>query len=359
MMTFYKKIAIIGPYPPPYGGISVHIQRVLEHAKAKNVSVDFFNETSGSICQQRYLKFYGKWNKLFALLKLLIYPYRLIHHHSPDSIMRLILMSYGMLGKRVYLHIHGASLKDALAKGDFMSYLLAKMMKHVHVLADNPEIAEIARKYHAKSVAMIDAFIPPVYEEKIFRDFQEKLTLQRADYDLIVSMIGWFTVYNHQDLYGFDLLAEAVGILKQKYKIVIVVSVNGIVAQEVYDSFIEKLNHDDLKRNFVLLDEEMPEIWPIYLISDVFVRPTNTDGNALSIKEALWVGTPALASDCVERPPQTIMFKNRDAIDLAQKIEEQIVNCHSLKSVEEKIRIFQTKEFHNLLFEEIYHDTVG
>jgi hypothetical protein len=25
------KIAIIGPYPPPYGGISVHIQRVRTH----------------------------------------------------------------------------------------------------------------------------------------------------------------------------------------------------------------------------------------------------------------------------------------------------------------------------------------
>lgn len=36
------------------------------------------------------------------------------------------------------------------------------------------------------------------------------------------------------------------------------------------------------------------EYWKI---SDVFIRPTTTDIEGISVKEALWVNTPAIASD--------------------------------------------------------------
>ena len=38
------KINIIGPFPPPYGGISVHIKRMMLYLITNNVEVTIYNE---------------------------------------------------------------------------------------------------------------------------------------------------------------------------------------------------------------------------------------------------------------------------------------------------------------------------
>ena len=59
------------------------------------------------------------------------------------------------------------------------------------------------------------------------------------------------------------------------------------------------------------------EYWKI---SDVFIRPTTTDIEGISVKEALWVNTPAIASDVCERPAGTLLFENRNYLDLKDKV---------------------------------------
>jgi glycosyltransferase involved in cell wall biosynthesis len=59
---------------------------------------------------------------------------------------------------------------------------------------------------------------------------------------------------------------------------------------------------------------------PVLAEADVFVRPTNTDGDANSVREALYLGVPAVASDVVERPAGTILFRTRDLDDLEAKV---------------------------------------
>lgn len=56
--------------------------------------------------------------------------------------------------------------------------------------------------------------------------------------------------------------------------------------------------------------------------SDLFVRPTLADGDALSVREALALGVPVVASDAGHRPPGTVLFARGDAAGLARRIEE-------------------------------------
>jgi len=58
--------------------------------------------------------------------------------------------------------------------------------------------------------------------------------------------------------------------------------------------------------------------------SDIVLRPTNTDGDALTIREALYLNKTIIASDVVNRPSGTILFKSRDTNDLKMKIIESI-----------------------------------
>jgi glycosyltransferase involved in cell wall biosynthesis len=66
--------------------------------------------------------------------------------------------------------------------------------------------------------------------------------------------------------------------------------------------------------------------YPILRFADIFLRPTNTDGDAISVREALYLGVPVVASDVVERPHETLIFKNRNIDDLEEKVRTVIEN---------------------------------
>jgi glycosyltransferase involved in cell wall biosynthesis len=59
---------------------------------------------------------------------------------------------------------------------------------------------------------------------------------------------------------------------------------------------------------------------PVIEASTLFVRPTNTDGDASSIREALYLGVPAVVSDAVERPEGSVLFRSRDMRDFEAKV---------------------------------------
>ncbi|GAB4224278.1 MAG: hypothetical protein Kow0062_25750 [Acidobacteriota bacterium] len=53
---------------------------------------------------------------------------------------------------------------------------------------------------------------------------------------------------------------------------------------------------------------------------DVLVRPTLADGDAVSIREALALGLGVVASDVVQRPPETWTYRVNDGDDLVRKV---------------------------------------
>jgi glycosyltransferase involved in cell wall biosynthesis len=60
--------------------------------------------------------------------------------------------------------------------------------------------------------------------------------------------------------------------------------------------------------------------------ADLFVRPTRVDGDALSVREALALGVPVVASDAGFRPPGTLRFPRGDAGALAERIEQALAS---------------------------------
>jgi glycosyltransferase involved in cell wall biosynthesis len=54
--------------------------------------------------------------------------------------------------------------------------------------------------------------------------------------------------------------------------------------------------------------------------ADLFVRPTRADGDAVSVREALALGRPVVASAVGERPTGTLLFPAGDAGACAEKI---------------------------------------
>jgi len=351
------EIAIIGPYPPPYGGISVHIQRVLDYLDELKNNYDFYleNRVKGNFNVPPHNKFYGL-DKIKYLFQLLFKDYFLIHHHSPDWKTRVLLSFYGMLGKSVYLHIHGASLRDTIEKGGIKSFLTKKFLKFVNIIADNSDIAQLAQKYRPKSVVVIDAFLPPLFREDIFERFIAEYgrVLQNKDY--VISMVGWFNYYGGEDLYGFDIALKALQKFKKEVEknVLLLASINGVRSEDLHEKVKKYISNNNLNKNVFFIYEELPEIWPIYLVSDVFIRPTCSDGSALSVEEALWFETPVIASNAVPRPKGVYLFQNRSADDLYENLRKLYFSRYGYRDVKEKIDRVKNKKFTYELFSKIY-----
>jgi hypothetical protein len=56
--------------------------------------------------------------------------------------------------------------------------------------------------------------------------------------------------------------------------------------------------------------------------SDLFLRATNTDGDATSLREALALDVPVAASDASPRPEGVVLFRKRDTRDMRRAVAE-------------------------------------
>jgi glycosyltransferase involved in cell wall biosynthesis len=60
--------------------------------------------------------------------------------------------------------------------------------------------------------------------------------------------------------------------------------------------------------------------------ADLFVRPSRADGDALSVREAIALGRPVVASAVGQRPPEALLFPAGDAAACAEKIFHALGN---------------------------------
>ncbi|HVE82659.1 MAG TPA: glycosyltransferase [Myxococcales bacterium] len=84
--------------------------------------------------------------------------------------------------------------------------------------------------------------------------------------------------------------------------------------------------------------------------ASAFVRPTTVDGDAITVREALALGTPCVASDASARPEGTLVFRAGDAGDLADKLYQ------AFQGPRRVVRGPDAAEFLLQLYEEIMRD---
>jgi glycosyltransferase involved in cell wall biosynthesis len=61
-------------------------------------------------------------------------------------------------------------------------------------------------------------------------------------------------------------------------------------------------------------------MWPVIKRASVFLRPTTSDGDSISLREALHFNVPVVASDAAPRPAGSILFASRDQAEFNSAI---------------------------------------
>jgi len=275
-----KSILIIGKIPPPIGGVTIHTYRLYINLKTKYKNVKLISPKPMNLFKILLFSFFYKniiiESKAFAKKSILFY---------------LILKK--IFGKNIITVFH--SLRD-----DPVKY--KKVLKYSdHIISVNNEIKKRLNNVGVNSnISVFSPFIPPTKEEKkFFKPFK----YEKSPNEIIIVFNAFKIIFeNNKDLYGLDTIIEffsEISKKSKKYTLFLCIPQFDEKSRLYLNRLLGKysLEMDNIKLwtdNYSLID--------IFKISDYFIRPTLSDGDALSIREANFFGVETIASDCVKRP---------------------------------------------------------
>jgi len=333
------KISLRGPYPPPYGGISIYVQRLERRLREKKIGCVVY-DTSG--LKKNYKDIDIKRGR-GLLLKFLFAPDENIIHiqcSGYDSkmligIMALALLRKALFQKKEIMITYHSWRKEICSMNSLEKLLMRSVSTFVECfIAVGPHIKKklINLGINPKNIEVIPAFITPSVKEEDIKEIPDDIWSFIDSHNPIISANAFkICFHNNQDLYGLDMCIDLSTTLKKDYpQLGFIFCLPAIGDYEYFNKMKQKIKEKGIEANF-LFQTKPCQMYPLIMKSNVFVRPTNTDGDSVSLRESLHFNVPALASDVCLRPEGTILFRNRDIKDFAAKMKEVLDNYDQYK----------------------------
>ncbi len=317
--NFKKKVVVvIGPYPGRIGGVSIFVKR-LHQADIPGVEKFVLNTQNFSIPTE----------KIYSLRHLVwLLPKSDLIHINISNLFYCLIFSLmaKFLNKKIIVQFHSLRYEVKGLKRLELRLILKFSDK---VITVNGRIADKLLKYfpsESYKIRIIPAFISP-NKGRLSDLPAEIVSLRRKVSVLIVA--NAFKIHFHEgnDLYGLGLSMDMFNKLILRFPSAGFVFIVLEPSKEMY----EVVSGRKMPQNFLLYEKPV-DFMSLLKISDIFVRPTFSDGDSLSVREALSMGVPTIASNAVKRPEPVILFNINNPDDFLCKIEDVITNMDFYKN---------------------------
>lgn len=314
-----------GIYPPPIGGVSMYMKRFKDYMDANNIRNELW-DVSSNIKNVKGVKNVSIKKLPFEYFKMSSHD--LIHYNVSGIFAKNYFAFFNRLlfkKRKKVMTIHGS------AEGIFddnKKKMVRSLNSYDGVICVKENDSEYLRSAGVGTrIYEIPAFIPPIFNKQEADEIPQEVWNFINEHDYIISANGFrLNFHNNEDLYGADLCVELCSRLKKSYpNIGFIFSLSGIGNMDYYNELIRRIKEYGIEDNFLFITQAY-QFYPILMKSSLFVRPTNTDGDALSIREAANFGVPALVSDVVERPKGVYLFKSRDIDDFYTQAKKILDN---------------------------------
>lgn len=313
------KILLVGPYPPPHGGVSVHVAELRRRLEGAGIACRVANIDPRAPASGEYLSVRDARGLVAVLWRHARQGWLLHLHangHNPKSWqMALVCGLAGRLGGGALLTLHSGMAPAYLRGAGFGRRLPARAAARMYhgIVAVNSEIREtlVSLGVEREKVEMLPAFLAPQGTDfALPAPLADKLAGRRP----LLAVTLFF-----RPEYGFDVLVEALGRLRRRYPQLGCAVMGGGEQEPEAKALLKREGLEDA----VLLLGDMPHEMCLAVMAraDVFVRPSRADGDAVSVREALALGTPVVASRVGARPDGVLLFEPGNARQLAGTLD--------------------------------------
>lgn len=318
-----KRILLVSPMPPAMGGISVSSARLRDNLVSDGFDVEIYDVNRcprfiphclGKLATFVWLPFYVLLNRRFDIVHL--------HVSSYWRRVWLWLMQFCFIGVRTVVTVHG----------DINYYLRKPLSSKVmsfgdHIICVRQGDSKLLPENIRKKSSEIPAFILPAdIDTLILPDAVDRFVSEAVTDGCPLIVFNGLLVFSHDyyDLYGFSDIVDLLDRADEdrlEYRAIIIV--NNSIFDKVQSDFLAGLKMRLKGRdNIMLCVHTHFSLLPVFRLPGViYVRPTKTDGDSLSVREALALGAKVVASDASVRPEGVMCYKLLDGNDFYDKLK--------------------------------------
>ena len=307
-------LRLLGPFPPPFGGVALHVVRLLEALRAEGIDAE-------GVSQGGVPDGLGGVRTFSPVDLLRRTP---VHYHTDEGNARWMMLlgtTWKRLGVPYVVTVHSFRDRPEFTQDRWVRRLYAAYQGARAVIAISEEVrSDLVQRLglDPSSVTVIGSDLPISQWE---RQAPLSSAFPSAWVEAPVRILANATrlvTYEGEDLYGLDLLADAVREIGDDVA-------TALVLGDVVDpSILETLETAAAENpRLHLVRDHVGPLLPAAAHAHVVVRPTRTEGGrSLTLAEALELGRWAVGSDAVPRPSGTRTFRNGDAEDLRRVVTE-------------------------------------
>jgi glycogen(starch) synthase len=316
------RVLLVGPYPPPHGGVQTHLVAIREHLRARGVPCTVVNITRHRRPDGDGIYYPKSAVELVKLLFQLDYDVVHLHFGGNLTLRLLALAVVCSLVPRVRtvltFHSGGYPQSEAGRKAGFWTtrgFVLRRLDRAIGV---NQELVDMFRRFGvpADRARLIQPHAFPAASSRTEAGgLPNPLRGFFGAHDPVLLTVGGL-----ETEYGIPLQVEMMGRLRQTHPDAGLAIIGGGSLEREIRECIAATDY----REHVLLCGDVPHASTLQAIvdCDVLLRTTLYDGDSIAVREALHVGTPVLATDNGMRPAGVRLISSSRPDDLAQDVIE-------------------------------------
>ena len=342
------KVLQLGPYPPPHGGVQTHVVALVDFLRQRGISCDVVNLTRFRRRSENGI--YYPSNAFAVAWHLVSHRYDIIHLHIGGRIwpqqLALALACFGLPDTRTVFTFHsGGYPSSPEGRSAHARTLRAFVLRRFdRLIAVNEEIAQFFRTLgvEAQRIHVISPYLgfgPSAFGES---SLPEEVSQFFATHNPVLISVGGL-----EPEYDVALQMKALGMIRDRHpRAGLLVAGSGSLDQVIRNecNLLPYAEH-------ILLNGDLAHGATLQAMqsSDIMLRTTWYDGDAISVREALHFGLPVIASDNGMRPQGTHLIPARDLEALVAAVEKILASppprvpivSESERNLEEVLSVYQ------------------
>jgi len=341
-----KKTILLGPYPPPYGGVATFNQTLYDHLEPHETLI--WAHTSQPP-RETHVRHFNQ--NILKTIQILIQDGRratvldssvFLLDWSNKVLILILLLLKPFLKCRWIKIVHSGTLPNRFSRFSRTQrffFRLATLLIDEYIAVNDELKKWLANTLNKKGkISMIPSLLPPspaTFSGSLLPQIKEEL----AECSRLIVSIGAFLPN-----YGFREIIEAVESIRNKSELK-----PTLVLLELTFATNTKYKISALKnRDWIKVYTDIPQsqAFQILKLGNVFVRATSEESYGLSKIESLWCGTPVVSTDTGETRGMTL-FDRENPEQMVQVIED-VLSKPNQKDVHENAEFFKKEARKNL-----------